>query len=253
MEAPPPSGVWDRISAELDESAIGSPFSNKLKSLAVTPPASAWENIESQLGNADAVTPPSVRSTPWLKYAAAAAVLAALAWGSTLVFNGKKNAGNEVVVNKPAIVPPVEIKNTTPQTDQPAKEETVTIDEDEKRNDAALEASKGTYAKLNTPKRNKIRNAAGFHFALDNPDPIVSPESMDPANRYIVLMTPDGNFIRMAKKWNHLLCCVTGEEQDAECTDQLKKWKDKMANSSQTASPGNFGDIMDLLKTLQDD
>ncbi len=253
METPPPTGVWDRVSAELDESAIGSPFSNKLKELALAPPASSWKKIESQLDNDVAPTRTVTRSIPWLRYAAAAAVLAALAWGSTFVFNGTKNANEEVTVNEPTSEPPVKINTTPAQTDQPEKEETAVADEEERRNDAALEASKRTYAKLNTPKRNKIRNAAGFHFALEGPDPIVSPESMDPATRYILLMTPDGNFIRMAKKWNHLLCCVAGEEQDAECTDQLKKWKDKMAQSSQTASPGNFGDIMHLLKTLQEE
>ncbi len=250
METPPPAGVWERINAELDESAIGAPFSRKLKELSLTAPASAWERIESQLGNADAATSPVTRSIPWFKYAAAAAVLAALAWGATLVFNGK-NADQEIVVNKPTVQPPVKVVDTEPEKDEVMTGETARIEEEEKRNDAALEASKRTYAKLNAPKRNKIRNAAGFHFALDNPDPIVSPESMDPATRYIVWMSPDGNFIRMAKKWNNLLCCVAGEEQDAECTDQLKKWKDKMAQSSQTASPGNFGDILDLLKNLQ--
>jgi hypothetical protein len=251
METTPPTGVWDRISAELDDSAIGTPFTAKLKELALAPPAAAWKKIESQLDNSERATRPATRSIPWLKYAAAAAVLAALAWGSTFIFNGTKNANEEVVVNKQETPPPVEVKTLPTETDRPVKEETAVVNEEDKRNDAALEASKRTYAKLNTPKRNKIRNAAGFHFALDEPGPIVSPESMDPATRYIVLMTPDGNFIRMAKKWNNLVCCVAGEEQDAECTDQLKKWKDKMAQSSQTASPGNFGDIMSLLKTLQ--
>ena len=71
-------------------------------------------------------------------------------------------------------------------------------------------------------------------------------------DRYIMLMTPDGNIIRMSKKWSDLVCCVSGEEQDADCKDQLKKWQEKMAASSLAPSPGNFMDILSLVNSLDE-
>jgi len=73
------------------------------------------------------------------------------------------------------------------------------------------------------------------------------------ADRYITLLTPDGSFIRMAKRWGNLLCCVAGEEQDADCKNQLKAWQDKLAESSVLSAPGNFMDIVTLVNSLNDD
>lgn len=67
-----------------------------------------------------------------------------------------------------------------------------------------------------------------------------------------MLMTPDGQFIRMSKKLGDLLCCVSGEEQDPDCIDQMKRWRQKIAISNLTPSPGNFMDILNLVKSLQE-
>ena len=250
MEQTPPPGVWDRIVSELDQSDIGAAYAGKLKGMSFPPPPAAWDKIAAALFPAATPVIPR-RSIAWVRYAAAAAVIAALVWGGSLVLNRDRGDQQEVVkTNPPPATQPVQ---TVPVTETPEKDEAIAQAEQDRRDDAALEASKRTYAKLSTPRKKKIQNAAGFHFALDVAEPVIGPGEMDPANRYIVLMTPDGNFIRMSKKWSELVCCVAGEEQDPECTDQLKKWKEKMASSSQTASPGNFGDILDLLKTLQND
>ena len=72
------------------------------------------------------------------------------------------------------------------------------------------------------------------------------------ATRYVLLMTPDGQFIRMSKKLSDLVCCVAGEDQDAECRDQMSNWRQKIASSTHSASPGNFMDILNLVKSLQE-
>jgi hypothetical protein len=251
MEATPPPGVWDRIAIDLEASDIGSTYRNTLAEMAVTPPTGAWEKISEALAPA---TPPAPvrRMQPWLKYAAAAALLAALAWGGVYVLNNNKT-GTEPVAKTPVTKPVKNIPPTVPVVPDDIEPAIVSVEEQDARDEAALEESKKTYAKLdNNRTKKKIRNAAGFEFSLANPDPVVTAEDLDPAKRYIVLMTPDGNFIRMSKKWSDLVCCVSGEEQDAECIDQLSKWREKMAHSSQTASPGNFGDIIELVKKLQE-
>lgn len=248
MEAAPPPGAWDQIARELDASDIGAPYRHTLAGMRVPPPARSWEKIEAALGQ-PAPSTPVRRMRPWLRYAAAAVLLAALAWGGTLVFN-RGGESNEVA----DVQKPVPVRNEVPAIVKEEKEEpALTPQQQDARDEAALEASKKTYAKLDkNSTQKKIRNAAGFAFSLDRPSPIASAEDMDPANRYIVLMTPDGHVIRMSKKWSDLLCCVSGEEQDAECLDQLGKWREKMGRPSQTASPANFGDILELVRKLQE-
>jgi hypothetical protein len=67
-----------------------------------------------------------------------------------------------------------------------------------------------------------------------------------------MLMTPNGQIIRISKKLGDLVCCVSGEDQDQECQDQLKKWRQKIANAPVAPSPGNFMDILSLLQSIKE-
>jgi hypothetical protein len=58
--------------------------------------------------------------------------------------------------------------------------------------------------------------------------------------------------VRISKKLSDLFCCVSGEEQDENCTNQLKQWREKIAASPFNPSPDNFMDILDLINSLQD-
>ena len=116
-------------------------------------------------------------------------------------------------------------------------------------------------AKLTACKNNSKKINAGLTSPIpDNLDTeltqsIYAYEEHVPnlAESYIMLMTPDGNIIRMSKKWSDLVCCVSGEEQDDDCKDQLKKWQQKIATSSLAPSPGNFMDIFSLVSSLNED
>ena len=116
--------------------------------------------------------------------------------------------------------------------------------------------------------RTKVKKAADFFFASEDdefapsgqsrgldfgePQDPTPPVEVDLTNRYIVLMTPDGNIIRMSKKLRNLVCCVSGEEVDKDCVDQMKKWREKIANPAATHTPGNFLDLLHMLNSLQD-
>ncbi|MEO7983813.1 MAG: hypothetical protein ABI688_07010, partial [Bacteroidota bacterium] len=133
---------------------------------------------------------------------------------------------------------------------------------EEARNDAALEDSKKTFAKLDvSTTRSKIKNAANFFFVPDNDDipgtrgldyETTQSPAIDISNRYIMLMTPEGNIIRMSKKLRELVCCVSGEVEDKECVDQMKKWRDILANPSINHSSNNFIDLLSLMDCMQD-
>lgn len=306
FEVPPPAGVWERIAAELDESALSKQFPSrlfnsmaipppsvwkniatnldeplfvndyaaKLANIEITPPAAAWIKIKTILDtNQKVITPAGRLFSPFLKYAAAAAIVSFLAWGGIKLV--KSNSGSTVTtnqktkngVNAETVSPDANVVVTDENTETPE----IALIKEEIRNDAALEASKKTFAKLDvTETRSKIKKAAEFFFVSDDydytptgttrgfdvntttvlPDPPVINNIK--ANRYIVLLTPDGNIIRMSKKFRDVVCCISGEELDKDCVDQLKKWREKIATPSSIHSSGNFMEILSLLDSMQE-
>jgi len=295
FEVPPPSGVWEKIAAELDESELINKFPSTLYNIQATPPANVWQGIAvaldepafvndyaAKLGAIEVVPPAAVwnkikkslyaeheaavpehrRFSPFLRYAAAAVVLGFLAWGGISLFNNKSA---DTTLSHGQTTAPAEntpTNNPTNFTDEDIAVTDVAASMEEARNDAALEASKKTFAKLDgNVTRSKIKNAANFFFVADDYEPTgtrgldIEPEetpSMDVSNRYVMLMTPDGNIIRMSKKLKELVCCVSGELQDKDCVDQMKKWRDILGNPSINHSSNSFIDILSLLNCMQD-
>lgn len=261
-EVAPPVGVWDKIAYALDESELA--FPSRLYEAEVIPPVSAWNKIANSLdADQETVIPQRRRISPLLKYAAAAVVIGLLAWGGIRVLNN--GSGNKELVNQEA--QQHEKNSTAPLTDQnnDAPDENIAsadnnISVEEARNDAALEASKKTFAKLDMPAKSRIKEiAAGYYFAssagTENIPEILPPDEINPGNlssRYITLMTPEGNIIRMSKKLTDMVCCVSGEDENDECMDQIKKWREKIICSPACHSTGSFMDILGLVSSLQD-
>ena len=258
-EVTPPTGSWDKIVIDLDEAELVNKFPDRLYTMETPPPAGSWEKINDALNPAnESAIPLLKRITPFLRYAAAAIFIGALAFGIIKLTVGGDNKLNNTAqtrVNKDSSESgKTAIKNVTAET-QTVKSNT---DDD----DEALEQSKKLVAKLDHPLKNMARklsadrNQVSYANNLDSElsQSIYAYEDHVPnlADRYVMLMTPDGNIIRMSKKWSELLCCVSGEEQDPDCKDQLKKWQQKMATSSLAPSPGNFLDILGLVNSLNE-
>lgn len=259
----PPVAVWNKIADSLDAELVSEDISAKLYTAEVIPPAAAWNKIQTSLdAEKDAAVPQHRRFSPLLRYAAAAAVIGLVAFGALqFIQPGKKNTGiasSNDLRGTGTVVPVV-----TERPDIQHADVVINASDEEARNDAALEASKKTYARLDIPVQKRTDVAAAFNFAhlLSAEDIHESGNSgyeegfasveNNNTNRYIVLMTPDGQFIRMSKKLSSLVCCVSGEEQDANCRNQVQKWRKQLACSN-TAHPGNFLDILSLVGSLQD-
>ena len=259
-EVTPPAGIWGKIAFALDESELANKFPGKLYEANVPPPVSVWNNITASLDAEKEITKPQYRRIyPILKYAAAAVIIGFLAWGGILLLNNK--SGNTDIVKYDSSVPVKEsLSAKTDQITNSPEEKTATTDitsiEDEARNDAALEASKKTFAKLELPSRSRIKEiASGFSFTSStNNVPRIDPiDETDPSNlssRYITLMTPEGNIIRVSKKLSDMVCCVSGEEVDEACSDQIKKWREKIMCSPNCHTTGSFMDMLLLLDKL---
>jgi hypothetical protein len=264
LQLTPPAHIWQGITATLDEPVLAEGYAGKLSAIQVIPPASVWEKIKSSLDEQEAI-PGKRRFSPWLKYAAAAILTGVLAWGGIRLLNSRP--GNTGLASREKLEPsqpnqPVNTEQTITVRDKNIAVTDIAASLDEARNDAALEASKKTYAKLDLRHESKIKNATDFNFYAPEEDEYhpgtrgLDIESIMPAadisSRYILLMTPDGNIIRMSKKLSDLVCCVSGEDQDKNCADQMKRWREKIANPSSTHSPGNFMDILSMVNSLQD-
>jgi hypothetical protein len=258
----PPAAVWNQIEAQLDQSVLTENISSKLYAAEVMPPAATWNKIEAALFEEEKVIPHRRRIAAWVRYAAAAAMIGFLAFGAMQIFKpGKESTGTASVdlsakTGGPAVSPV--ITEQTGNTDLTSADLSNT--DEEARNDAALEASKKTYARVDVPSQKKIAQLSDIDFAsfaddIREPGNSGYEEGMtiedEDAERYIVLMTPDGHFIRMSKKLSNLVCCVSGEEEDAKCRSQVDKWRKQLA-CSPTPHPGNFMDILTMIGSLQD-
>ncbi|MCX6316729.1 MAG: hypothetical protein NTW29_05535 [Bacteroidetes bacterium] len=266
----PPPATWSKIVAALDEEVPADTVSAKLAALTVPPPAAAWNKIAQTLNTAEETPNTEKRKIlPWLRYTAAAVLVGILAWGGVRLLNNGQQNDPSVAATTP-VVPSSEDHSSTPATDiKPETNITQTDTEtemvDEARNDAALEESKKTFAKLDVSPASKIKAAADFYFSDpaitvtsrglhvgdDNDVPQYTPDPSSEPSRYIMLLTPEGNIIRMSKKLSNMVCCVSGEEQDKDCKDQMQKWREKLACSPATHSTGNFMDILTMAHALQ--
>lgn len=262
-EIAPPATAWEKITDGLDNEQVQKELSSRLYNMEVTPPATAWEKVTIGLNTtADAVNTPAPikRLSPILRYAVAAIFIGAVAYGIIRFTVNTDNKENSAVL-------------ATDRKDSSIADKTKLADSGKTQitglnanqtEDEMLKKSKPPVAKLDRPVKRIGRTISSSVITTnennnEDTDPDLSQSIYayadhipDISDRYIMLMTPDGNIIRMSKKWGNLLCCVSGEEQDADCKYQLKKWQKKIATSPLAPSPDNFMDILGLVNSLND-
>jgi hypothetical protein len=242
-EQSPPAKAWDKIAAALDESHITDEFPSKLYNAEAIPPANAWDKIAGALETEEApVVAMRGKTFSFFRYAAAAVLIGLVAFAVVKWMNKSTDkAANGIAVSK------VNTESSKPTDTIIEQNTTATVIAPEDGNDVV-----NVQPKVRTRKiKDKYTDAAG---TINDVEPMYAYNEHTPnlADRYIMLMTPDGGIIRVSKKWGDLVCCVSGQEQDANCKDQLKKWQEKIACSPVTTSPGNFMDILSLVSSLND-
>lgn len=243
-EQTPPAGAWDKISSALDESHLADQFPSRLYNTEATPPAMAWDKIAASLDadQAPVVTMPRKRF-PILRYAAAAVVVGIIA---IVVVKLNNSPSKDRFARKKDTVAPGTAPVNTPQGNEVAENNPPVNDLPESTVIAITDK---------TPARAKKRRTD--YSITENIDPVTpiyayNENTPDLAERYVMLITPNG-IIRMSKKLGDIICCVTGEEQDGDCRDQIRKWQEKLAASPVAPAPGNFMDILSLVSSLSED
>lgn len=276
-ESLPPATSWSVIASSLQELNLTTRFPETLYNLQATPPATAWDKIRESLGdNIETTVPKRKKIIPFVRYAAAAAIVGAIAFGAIRILDSNELTGvANTQDNIPASDPGVALTNPAKNNVSALPDTNTQTDDD--RDNAALEESKHTYASLGTSTKHRLKKVSAEFFETPA-NPISAVSQINPANtyqdlecsevnapafangsssiemagRYVMLMTPDGRVIRISKKLGDLVCCVSGEELDDDCKDQLDRWRQKIAESPVAPSPSNFMGIFDLLQTLKE-
>jgi len=291
-EVDPPEIVWDRIVIALDEE-ISAEFPEKLYQLEVTPPANAWSKIEEGLQESAKeqypaklyniqVTPPAAtwsristlldeenvpsktfsrgRIIPFVRYAAAAAIVGLIAFGAFRLLNQKTGAGpvatKEVLPAKDSGVNQHGAQQLVQPVDNLPKEPALARTESKsKRKNLPEPATYMTQMAATLSKANGTGSASDFRHASLTGDIPGNCSQISDADPYLMFMNPDGYLIRISKKLAEALGCIYTNGNSDEynrCQDQIKKWRDKIAQSPATSSPDNFMDILNVIKSVQE-
>lgn len=239
----PAAHNWEAIAAQLATDPYLD-LGKKLYNATATPPVNAWEAIAAQLPAPASAPVPVTKQTgrviPFLRYAAAAVLIGLTVFGAFKVFGPQtQNTDDQQLVNTN-----IPANTTTPAISTPTVNDTQTTG----NNTAVLPAQNETAP---PPVRNRGTNNYQ-HTVTDNSDRIYASNNADySADRYVAFMTLDGNIVRMSKKMEDMICCVTGAELTGDCKTQLQKWQEKIADAPIVA-PGNFMDIFSLVNTLNE-
>ncbi|HMR84967.1 MAG TPA: hypothetical protein PKE30_17600 [Niabella sp.] len=218
IQAEAPAMAWENISKELDDQRALEIIERKLSNLQVTPPAAVWNNISRELNGKNTHQPLIVpMHHGWLKYAAAACFIAIISVTAFFILNDGSSTGTDYTAGtasgKPA---PLNVQKTAQPTANTQQ----------------------------APGNSRHQVLAEIKTKLGNAYSVSMERNTELQNRYIILMTQDGNVVRMSKKVSNMADCIAGEDQS--CDDQISKWQKEMAGSNTTSSPDNFLDILDM-------
>lgn len=281
IEAAPPPSAFTAIFNELDkennnEENLSS--TEKLYQYAETPPSGTWENITAALDKNEAVVIPinsKKNNTKFIYRIAAAASLIAIIIVTALLFI-KKDATevSSVVVNTPknnVTKPITETNNNTASlpdttTDQNTNV-TVALNPIRKKNtqDSVIDTYNIDYVKNNTvPDLATKPDAGNKEMLTDNTGKIpMDIGLMNAPNTYVSITGPDGQSVKVSSKFSNLIQYFKGTNPDtvenidiiisesAKWRSTIAGWKDKMANNAVAPSLGNFMDIIELSKVLE--
>lgn len=290
FEADPPGSVWSNINASLEEE-MNPEFANKIYDAEIPPPATSWNKIVGALGvntpdeyqnklyNIEAEPPPGAwknissaldekgRVLSIVKYAVAASLVGVMAFGAYKLLHQKTKdvvgiakakppQKNDSTDNQPGIQ-----KNALAETD-PALSNNLPKEgkfTPKASDDGLVKSSRqtGKYIIQTAVPSLATSSASACEFQESSlkgeiPGNCSLVSNSDP---YLMFMNPNGYLVRISKKLAETLGCfyTNGNSKEyRQCQKQIKKWGEKIAQTATTTSPDNFMNILDVIKSAQD-
>jgi hypothetical protein len=265
LEAPPPFDVWNRIEDRLEEDTQGQ-YAAKLFNLEAAPPPQTWNKILTLLDEENVIPeiPSKRRIISFVRYAVAACIIALIAFGTFKLLNqktdGRSTALKTVLPRKDssaALIPnPTQQVTPSPSNNLPREGTGLAQMETKYRKKTSSEpAVSMTQMATTFPALAGSRSISDFRQVSLKGDIPGNCSLISDADPYLMFVNPDGYLIRISKKLAETLGCIYtngNSDQYNRCQDQIKKWRDKIAQSPATSSPDNFMDILNVIKSVQE-
>ena len=267
-EITPPSNAWSEIVSAL-ELVENEEYAAKLYQLEVPPPVGTWQKIADVLyeQHSAPTISPQRRIAPVVRYAVAASLIAFVAFGVFKLLNQK--AHNRGIAGK-TVVP----QKTSPTTVEPGNHQTPSVQSVPALSNN-LPKERPVLTRANTASKKKLTSSQAAYMtqttdvayavnsnstsdfqqaSLRGDVPGNCPLIVD-ADRYLNFMNPDGSLVRVSKKLADAVGCFYNNgtsDEYKQCQEQMKRWRDKITQSSPAPSADNFMNVLDIIKSAQD-
>lgn len=265
LEVPPPADIWNRIEADLERDNKEL-YPAKLYDIEVSPPPRTWNKILTLLDQEKTIPeiPSKGRIISFVKYAAAASIIGLIAFGTFKLLNrktdGRSTASTMILPRKDSsaasIQNPSQQITPAPSNNLPHERTGLAQIETKPRKRTLSEpAVYMTQAAAALPVSAVSKSISDFRQASLKGDIPGNCSLISDADPYLMFVNPDGYLIRISKKLAETLGCIYtngNSDQYNRCQDQIKKWRDKIAQSPATSSPDNFMDILNVIKSVQE-
>ncbi len=292
LEAAPPPGVWDTISARLDtEFDAGEiKIAERLYNWEAPPPSAAWDHIALalQLTPAPQEAPAKVIRLPFRKVAIAAAILAIVGF---LTWNFLNSAPDNTIVQRTLVSTPdnknadndVQVQPSLPAIDASIRSRRRTTINVARRVNAA-ETLRADYVSNTMPEADPmddirhaevdglraqittLRNGIKGPLIKDASGNVIMDKSLiiSRDNNYIIITCPNGEQTRISAKFLPVLTDLNATTDPAEYFDavirenniwksRFSQWRAKlMQQASFAPTANNFLDIMALKELIEE-
>ena len=227
FEVKPPVEMWAAIETELDQQA-GLPTLEKMVSFEATPPEKVWQQIEKTISkNEQPEKIISFKRGGWIRYAAAAVILAIVAFG--VITYGLQREDNELADQKNNVGLPIDHSNRTSVN--------ASNDQKEQEKDKTL----------------KQPSPSGSHSSAKQENTVSHSSTPAPSKRYLTVAMDNGEKVRLSKKVLPVFECADNATAiiRKRCKENIESLQQKMAST--LASPTtDFAGLVDMIKTLEE-
>jgi len=265
LEAPPPFDAWNRIEEKLEED-IQEQYPTKLFNLEVAPPPQTWNKILTLLDEEKAIPeiPSKRRIISFVRYAVAACIIGLIAFGTLKLLNQKTDSRSTALKtvsprkdSSAALIPNPTQQVTPPPSNNLPREGTglAQMETKSRKRTSSEPAAYMTQTAATFPVLAGSGSISDFRQVSLKGDIPGNCSLISDADPYLMFVNPDGYLIRISKKLAETLGCIYTNGNSNEynrCQDQIKKWRDKIAQSPATSSPDNFMDILNVIKSVQE-
>ena len=254
-----PVQLWEQINTQLDE-ITDEQLAAKLIAIQENPPTTVWKVIDEQLSqNQPAKVIPFKRSYKNVyRLAAAAIITGILALSGYWLLNKDEQTVAIVTAEQPAAPDQKIIVPLAEPVPEPQKET------------ASVATNSRTNVKKRIQQELNLKNAVAYAEPVDHSSQTaitandIHHQSSQPVaettsfaeSQYFVVLNESGDLVRVSKKISNLKCLNSSNTapvdaamvlQTKDCTEQIKRWQQKIAMSATLSASAGYIDLNEII------